>query len=258
LNAYKRKGFRPAAICDFCERVGITPANNLIDFQLLEHCCRKDLDAHCNRAMAVLDPLKVVITNYGENEVEYLSAPNHPYNQSRGTHQIPFSNTIYIERSDFRLVDDPDFFGLAPNKEVGLRYAYNIICTHFNTNSQGDVTELHVTVDKSKKRKPKGHIHWVAALPGKSPIVAEVRLYDHLFKSLNPAPLENWLDDLNPNSLSVMPNSYLDVSLAETQVGDHFQFERLGFFCKDRESTPNKPVWNRTVHLKDSYHKLPK
>jgi len=207
--------------------------------------------------MAILDPIKIVLQNY--DGVELLDAPNHPMDKQRGTHKLPFSKILYIERSDFRLENDKDFFGLAPNKEVGLRYAYNIRCTNVVKDSRGDIVELHAEVDKLKANKPKGHIHWVAQpSPSIEPTRAEVRLYSHLFKSEDPALLTNWLEDINPDALVTLSNVFIDPYLAAAGVEDHFQFERVGFFVKDRDSTEALPVWNRTVPLKDAYHSKPK
>jgi glutaminyl-tRNA synthetase len=251
INGFKRKGYTPAAINHFCEKIGISAAENVIEMALLEHCVRNDLDKICFRGMAVLDPLKVILDNYDEGEEE-LEASNHPANKSLGTHKIKFSKTIFIDRSDFRLVDSPDYYGLAPNKEVGLRYAYNITCVSVVKNDKGDVEEIHATVDKKKERKPKGHLHWVNG----SCHTAEIRLYDNLFKSREPAGLENWLEDINPHSLIVVKNAIIDDFLFAAKRGDKFQFERVGYFCVDeKDSTPEKPVWNRTVTLKDAYHK---
>jgi len=256
LEAYRRKGYRPSALTDLCERVGITTAENLIEIGLLEHCCRLELDKFSNRGMAVLDPLKIVLENFDDQTFEQLEVPNHPGDKSRGTHSVPFSKVLYIDRSDFRMIDDPDFYGLAPGKEVGLRYAFNITCTNVITDSKGEPIELRAIVDKEKKRKPKGHLHWVAnPAPGQTPQVAEVRLYEHLFLSNDPASLDDWLSDLNPNSLLIRKNVLIDPFVAAAQVEDKLQFERVGFFCKDPDSTPSLPVWNRTVTLKDSFNK---
>eukprot|EP01101_Sappina_pedata_P001268 TRINITY_DN11369_c0_g1_i1.p1 TRINITY_DN11369_c0_g1~~TRINITY_DN11369_c0_g1_i1.p1 ORF type:complete len:773 (+),score=368.15 TRINITY_DN11369_c0_g1_i1:30-2321(+) len=256
LTGFRRKGYRPTALCDFCERVGITPVDNIVEMGLLEYCVRQDLDNFCKRGMAVLHPLKVVIENYPADRVEELDAFNHPGNKDRGTHKIFFSKVIYIDRSDFRAQDSNDYFGLAPNKEVGLRYAYNITCTEVIRDDSGDVVELRAVVDLQKTRKPKGHIHFVGSpAPGKEPQRAEIRLYDHLFKSANPAELgDNWLDDINPHSLVVCKDAFIDNFVASHSVEDKLQFERLGFFNKDRDSTDAVHVWNRTVTLKDSYN----
>jgi len=255
LNGYCRKGYRSSALIDFCERVGITPAENLIEVDLLEFCVRQDLDGFCDRGMVVIHPLKVVLSNYGD-EIEELDAPNHPAKKERGTHKIFFSKVIYIEKSDFRLNDSPDYYGLAPNKEVGLRHAYNITCTEV-IEKGGEVVEIHATVDKQKLRKPKGHIHFVARpATDKEPQRAEVRLYDHLFMSPDPSTVDDWVTDINPNSLVIAENAFIDSFVAGAKVNDKFQFERLGFFCKDPDSTDSHPVWNRTVTLKDSFNKV--
>eukprot|EP01100_Stratorugosa_tubuloviscum_P004175 TRINITY_DN2038_c2_g2_i1.p1 TRINITY_DN2038_c2_g2~~TRINITY_DN2038_c2_g2_i1.p1 ORF type:complete len:767 (-),score=360.06 TRINITY_DN2038_c2_g2_i1:48-2306(-) len=254
LIAFRRKGYRPQAINDFCERVGVTRNKNLIDYGLLETCCRQDLENFANRAFAITKPLKIIITNY--EGLEHFVVANHPSDTSRGTRQMPFSNVIYIEQSDFRLVDAPDYFGLAPGKEVGLRYAYNITCTEAIQNEKGEVLELRATIDKQKQRKPKGHIHWVAnPEPGKTPLEIEIRFYKNLFKSPNVAEMENWLEDINPDSLEIL-KGYGEPILSNLNVGDKIQFERIGFFCLDQDSTPALPVYNRTVSLRDTYAKI--
>lgn len=258
INGIRRRGYRPQALNNFCEIIGITRSKTTHDIGLLEHCCRQDLESYALRTMVVLHPLKVVLTNYPEGEVESITVPNHPTEKSRGERTATFSRVIYIERSDFREKDEADYFGLAPNKEVGLRYSYNIKCTAVIKNNEGEIVELHAEVDKTKANKPKGHIHWVAEpAPGKAPMNVEVRLFSNLFKSADPGSIvENWLDDLNPNSLEVIPGALADASLAVAKLGDHFQFERVGFFYVDPDTTPEKQVWNRTVTLKDTYAKI--
>lgn len=259
INGFRRRGYRPQAINNFCEIIGITKSQTRLSIDLLEHCCRQDLESFATRAMAVLHPLRVVITNYPEGTVETLTVPNHPMDPSKGTHEVPFSRVVYIERSDFREVDEPDYFGLAPNKEVGLRHAFNITCKEVIKNDKGEIVELRAEVDKEKKRKPKGHIHWVAEpAPGKNPATVEIRLFSPLFKSEDPASLEDWLGDLNPNSIEVIENAFVDPCAASATQGTWFQFERVGFFVLDKDTTPEKQVWNRTVSLKDTFAKIQK
>ncbi|EGC32483.1 glutamine-tRNA ligase [Dictyostelium purpureum] len=254
LNAFRRKGYTPEAINLLCETVGVTRTNNTtIPFEVLEYCCRQDLDGRAIRAMCVFDPIKVVITNYPENESEEISAPNIPSNPEKGTHKIDFSRIVYIDRNDFRMVDNKDFFGLAPNKEILLKYAYNIKCNEVITDETGKVTELRVTYDKDNTTKKVKTIHWVSAPAGEEPAKAEVRLYDHLFKESELG--DDWLEKVNPNSLVVIPNALVDKTVKDSKQYDRYQFERVGYFCVDKDSTTDKLVFNRTVSLKENKEK---
>jgi len=256
INSLRRKGYRPQGINMFAERIGITRNKNTIEIELLESCARQDLERSSPRALAVLSPLKVVITNYPDDQVEGLQAPNNPNDPSWGTHTIYFSKVIYIEQSDFRLVDDKTYYGLAPGKEVGLRHGYNITCTDVIKDDTGNIVELRATVDKLHSGRPKGHIHWVANPgPRQEPATAEVRVFEHLFLSKDVSDKEDYLADINPKSKSVFPRAYIDPSLVGARVGDKFQFERLGFFCVDTDSTSDRLIFNKTVGLKDSYSK---
>jgi len=258
IYAYRRKGYTSTAINMFCEKIGVTRAPNLIPITLLEQCLRLDLDPKVNRAMCVIHPLRVVITNIPEGEEEQITIANHPY-EDKGKRQVPFARVLYIEKTDFRLEDEKGYFGLAPNKEVLLKYAYNIKCTHVVKGENGEVVELHATVDKANTNKCKGVLHWVAeSKTAGSPVPAEVRLYDHLFKSENPNELgAEWLNDINPNSLVTIPHALCDVSMKGVKPGDKFQFERHGFFCVDLDTTADKVVFNRSVTLKESKTKAP-
>lgn len=263
LKGMRRRGFTKEAIRDFCRRVGVSTKNATYDYQYLEECLREHLNKNADRVLAVLDPLKVVITNYPEHQEEKLEAVNNPEDESAGIRRIPFSRELYIERDDF--MEDPPkkYFRLSPGTEVRLRYAYYITCNEVIKNADGNITELRCTYDPETKggqsadgRKIKGTIHWVSA---KHAVKAEVRLYDYLFNKENPMEFEEgktFKDNLNPHSLQVLSECYLEPGLAGKEVGYRCQFERKGYFCKDQDSTPDKPVYNRTVALKDGWGKL--
>lgn len=257
LAGLRRRGYTAEAINFFCEQVGVTRKANVIENDLLEFACRTKLDALSRRAMVVLDPIRVVLTNWPEKEVEQVKAFNFPPDESKGTHNVPLSKIVYIDRSDFKVEDSKGYYGLAPNKEVHLKYAYNVKCTKFVADADGKVTEIHCTVDKENKTKCKGKITWVSSLPGEKPNNVEVRLFDVLFTSKDPSKVgktpddkRHWIEDINFNSKTVLTASLADASLANAKVGDHFQFERLGFFVVDKDSTSSKLVFNRTVELK--------
>lgn len=263
ISGLRRRGFTPASIRDFAERIGVTKAEGIVDLTFLEYCIREDLNKTANRAMAVINPLKVTIENYPDESEDILEAINNPEDQSAGTRHIRFSKEIYIERDDF--MEDPPkkFFRLAPGKEVRLRYAYFITCKEVIKDENGEVVELICTYDPASRggnspdgRKVQGTIHWVSAKYGKQ---EEVRLYDHLFNTENPdvAPEgKTFLANMNPDSLKIV-NVWVEPSLTEAKSGDKFQFERVGYFCVDSKySEPGKPVFNRTVGLKDSWAKI--
>ena len=266
LAGLRRRGYTPAAIRDFCERIGVTKVNSLTDVALLEHCLRDDLNKTALRALGVFNPLRVVIDNYPEDQEEYFDAVNNPENLSRGKRKVPFARVLYIEHDDFREQPPKKFFRLAPGQEVRLRYACYITCKSVVKDEKtGEIIELHCTYDPSSRggttpdgRKVKGTIHWVSA---RHAIRAEIRLYDRLFLHENPAEAEDgnvFMKGLNPNSLKVI-TGYLEPSLAGAKPGDRFQFERLGYFCVDTvDSTSGKPVFNRTVSLRDSWAKIAK
>jgi glutaminyl-tRNA synthetase len=263
IRGLRRRGYTPEAIRAFCERIGVAKFNSTIDMAWLEDAIRDDLNARAPRVMAVLRPLKVVITNYPEGEVEQLDAANHPQRPEMGTRPLPFSRELYIEADDF-LEDAPKkFFRLAPGREVRLRYAYFITCTEVVKDAGGNIVELRCTYDPATRggnapdgRKVKGTIHWVSASHATT---AEVRLYDHLFKTEFPdeAPEgRTFLDNINPSSLEVVRDAKLEPSLATALPGEHFQFERLGYFFVDpKESLPGNPIFNRTVTLRDTWAK---
>lgn len=262
LRGLRRRGYTPEAIRDFIARIGVSKTNSMVDIGLLEACVRDDLNKRAARRMVVLRPLKLVIDNYPEDQVEYVEALNNPEDPSAGTRQVPFSKVLYIDQEDFRETPPPKYYRLYPGNEVRLRYAYIVKCTHVVKDEQGQVIEVHCTYDPSTRsgegaaRKVKATIHWVSAAHA---IPVEVRLYDRLFLKPNPDDLEEGEDFtkyINPNSLEVLYPCYAEPSLATTQVGDKFQFERLGYFCLDPDSTPEHPVFNRTVTLKDEWAKV--
>jgi glutaminyl-tRNA synthetase len=260
LAALRRRGYTPAAIRDFCKRVGITKKQKLIELALLEACVREDLNKHAPRMMAVLHPLKVVIENYPD-QVEELDAVNNPEDASMGTRKIPFSREIWIEQDDFRQDPPKKYFRLSPGAEVRLRYAYIIKCTSVVKNERGEVVEVRCTYDPATRnanptdRKVKGTIHWVSA---KQAVPAEVRLYDTLFLAPKPDESEDWKTTVNPNSLETLNNCWVEPALANAQPGDRLQFERTGYFCVDLDSKPGALVFNRTVTLRDSWAKIEK
>ena len=264
ICALRRKGYTPASIRAFAEKVGVAKRDNVIDLSLLEYCVREDLNKVAERRMAVIDPLKVVITNYPEGKSESFSCVNNPEDESAGRREVPFGREIFIERADFMEEPPKGYYRLRPDGEVRLRYGYLIKCNEVVKDEEGNVVELHCTYDpesagggSSDGRKVKGVIHWVSAADA---VEAEVRLYDNLFAKENPDDVEEgktFTDYLNPTSL-VVKTAYCERSLGEAQVGDRFQFERVGYFCVDKDSTPERLVFNRTVGLKDTWAKLQK
>ncbi|MBI1811714.1 MAG: glutamine--tRNA ligase/YqeY domain fusion protein [Nitrospirae bacterium] len=264
ISGLRRRGYTPESIRNFCERIGIAKRDSLVDMALLEYCIREDLNKSAQRVMAVLKPLKVVITNYPENQTEELEAINNPEDESMGKRKVPFSRILYIERDDFRENPPKEFFRLAPRSEVRLRYAYYITCVDvIKDKTTGEVTELHCTYDPATrggdspdKRKVKATLHWVSASHA---IEAEVRLYDHLFTKPSPGEEnDDFKTDINPKSLELLKSCFVEPSLADAKTGDRFQFERMGYFCVDRDSTKEKPVFNRTVTLRDTWAKIEK
>lgn len=262
ISALRRRGYTPESIRMFADKVGVAKRDNVIDLGLLEFCVREDLNKRAERRMAVLDPLKVVITNYPEDKQETVECVNNPEDESAGRRGVPFGREIWIERSDFMENPPKKYYRLSPGGEVRLRYAYLIRCDEVIRDAEGRVTELRCTYDpesaggkSSDGRRVKGVIHWVSAAHA---VRAEVRLFDRLFTRASLDDLEEgktFLDYLNPESLRKV-TGYLEPSLAEASVGDKFQFERTGYFCMDRDSAPGRPVFNRTVTLKDSWAKI--
>jgi glutaminyl-tRNA synthetase len=263
LSGLRRRGYTPAAIRDFCDRIGVAKKENIIDVALLEHCVREDLNRHAPRAMAVLDPLRVVLENYPEDQQEEMDVVNNPEDPAAGTRKVAFSRVLYIERDDFREDPPKKFFRLAPGREVRLRNAYLVTCTGVVKNEAGEVVELRCTYDPATRggdapdgRKVKATLHWVSAAHA---VDAEVRLYDRLFTVENPAAQpddRDWREFLDPDSLQVQARCKVEPGLAQAAPGDRFQFERIGYFCVDRDSTPERPVFNRTVGLKDTWAKV--
>lgn len=266
ISGLRRRGFTPESIQNFCKTIGVAKFNSTIDRVVLENAIREDLNKRALRVMGVLKPLKVVIENLPEGEVLQLDSVNNPEDPSAGTRKVPFSRELYIERDDF--MEDPPkkYFRLSPGKEVRLRYAFFLKCNEVIKDDNGDVVELRCTYDPETKggkapdgRKVKGTIHWVSA---QHAVGAEVRIYDHLFNVENPNDVPeggSFLDNMNPNSLEVLTGCQLEPSLGEALPGTRYQFERLGYFCVDPvDSQPGKPVFNRTVSLRDSWAKIKK
>jgi glutaminyl-tRNA synthetase len=265
ISGLRRRGFTPAAIRNFCDRIGVAKKDSMVDVALLEHCVREDLNKSAQRYMGVLRPLKVVIENYPADQVEHLQAINNPENPQAGTRPLPFARELYIEQEDF--MEDPPkkFYRLAPGREVRLRYAYFITCTDVIKNEAGEVVELRCTYDPATHggdapdgRKVKATLHWVSAAHA---LPAEVRLYDRLFNTEYPEKAgdgESFLDRINPSSLETLYPCYLEPALSEAKPEQPCQFERLGYFCADLESTPERPVFNRTVGLRDAWARMQK
>lgn len=264
ISGMRRRGYTPASIKNFCSRIGVAKTESTVDIALLEHFVRDNLNKNAPRIMGVLNPLKVIIDNYPENSTEEIDAINNPEDPSAGTRKIPFSKVLYIEKDDF--MEDPPkkFYRLAPDREVRLRYAYFIRCVRVIKDAKGEVTELHCTYDPATKggdapdgRKVKSTIHWVAV---ESAIPAEIRLYEHLFTKENPLDIpesRDFTENINPDSLKILIG-YIEPSVAGVKPGNIYQFERLGYFCVDPDTTEQKPVFNRTITLKDEWAKLQK
>jgi glutaminyl-tRNA synthetase len=260
LAGYRRRGFTPEAIRDFCERIGVAKANSVVDVAFLEHCQREDLNPKVPRVLCVLRPLKVVIENYPEGQVEEMEAVNNPEDPSAGTRMVPFARELWIERDDF--MEDPPskFFRLAPGREVRLRYAYFVTCSDVVKDASGEIVELRCTYDPETRggdapdgRRVKATLHWLSS---EHAAPAEVRLYDRLFTRADPGADGDPFADLNPNSETVLETCLVEPALAELPVGETVQFERLGYFCPDPDSTPGRLVFNRTLGLRDTWAKL--
>jgi len=265
LSGMRRRGYTPEAIRNFVAAVGVSRTNGVVELAMLEHFLREDLNKRVPRVMAVLRPIKVVIDNYPVDQVEEMDAVNNPEDSMAGTRKVPFSREIYIEHDDFREIPPKGYFRLSPGREVRLRYAYFITANSVVKNDKGEVIEVHCTYDPATRggnapdgRKVKSTIHWVSA---RHSIDAEVRLYETLFNKEDPNELKEGQDfaaNLSPSSLEVVPQAKLEPSIANAAAGNRYQFERLGYFCVDPDSMPDKPVFNRTVALKDSWAKVEK
>jgi glutaminyl-tRNA synthetase len=261
LRGLRRRGYTAAAIHDFVNRIGVSKADSMVDIGLLEACARDDLNKQAPRRMAVLRPLKLVIDNYPDGVTEEIQAINNPEDSAAGTRPLIFSKILYVDRDDFRETPPPKYFRLFPGNEVRLRYAYLITCTGFSRDpSTGEVTEVHCTYDPATRggdapdgRKVKSTLHWVSAAAA---VQFEVRLYDRLFRSENPDEAEDFTQSLNPDSFETLTGCQGEASLGTASAGDRFQFERIGYFCADPDGTPTKPVFNRTVPLKDTWAKI--
>ena len=261
LSGLRRRGYTPRAIRNFCTRIGVTKNEQQIEASVLENCVREDLDKSAPRAFAVMDPLKIVIENYPQGQVEQLEAHNHPNDPNMGSRQISFCREIYIDRQDFMEEAPKKFFRLAPGREVRLRYAYFITCTSVIHDSEGQISELRCSYDPESRggqspdgRKVKGTLHWVSV---QHALDAEVRQYDRLFQDANPLAdrSKDFLELINPDSKAVITSSKVESGLINAAAGKSFQFERVGYFCVDPESTPSHLVFNRTVELRDSWGK---
>ncbi len=263
LCGMRRRGYPPEAILNFIYLIGVAKNESLVDITLLEHCVRDHLNKTAYRVMGVLDPIKVIIDNYPEGKVEMLEAINNPEDETYGTRLIPFSREILIERSDFMENPPPKFYRLAPNREVRLRYGYIVKCVDVVKDEKGNILEIHCTYDPTTKggytpdgRKVQGTIHWVSAPHA---IQAEMRLYDRLFNVPEPSNVpegKSFLDFINPSSLKIIPHAMVEPNLANSKPGDRFQFERLGYYCTDKDSTPNHLIFNLTVPLRDTWAKI--
>jgi glutaminyl-tRNA synthetase len=265
LSGIRRRGYTAEAIRNFCAAIGVSKTNGTLELAMLEHFVREDLNKRAPRVMAVLRPLKVVIDNYPEGQVEEMDAKNNPEDDSAGSRKVPFSKVLYIEQDDFREDPPKQYYRLSPGREVRLRYGYFITARSVVKNAAGEVVEVHCTYDPATRggnapdgRKVKSTIHWVSAMHA---IDAEVRLYDKLFVKEDPNQTEEGQEftaNLNPQSLEVISHAKVEPSLANAAVESRYQFERLGYFCGDADSKPGKPVFNRTVALKDTWARIEK
>ena len=265
ISGMRRRGYPAAALRDFCDRIGVAKANSTVEFALLENCVRDDLNRNALRFMAVLRPVKLVITNYPADLVEVFDADNNPEDPNAGTRKVAFTRELYIESEDF--MEDPPkkYFRLSPGAEVRLKHAYYVTCRSVVKDAAGKVVEVHCEYDPASRggaspdgRRVKGTLHWVSATLGRK---AEIRLYDHLFNQENPDKVEegeDFISRMNPDSLEVLTDSVVEPALADVAVGTSLQFLRMGYFCKDSDSTGDHLIFNRTVSLKDGWAKVQK
>ncbi|ARN57285.1 glutamine--tRNA ligase/YqeY domain fusion protein [Sedimentisphaera salicampi] len=265
ISGMRRRGFSPDSIRNFCKVIGVNKFNSTVDYALLEHCLRQDLNAHSPRVMAVLDPLKVVITNYPEDGSEEFDIAVNPEDESAGKRKVPFSKEIYVEKKDFMIDPPRKFFRLAPGREVRLRGAYFIKCEDYKLDEKGEVAEVHCTYDPESRggsspdgRKVRGTLHWVSA---EHALKVKVNIYEHLFTTENPEETQEGQDftaNINENSLQTINNCLIEPSVKDAEPLDRYQFERIGYFCVDKDSSPEKLIFNRTVTLKDTWAKMQK
>jgi glutaminyl-tRNA synthetase len=264
ISGLRRRGYTSESIRNFCDRIGVAKSDSTVDMALLEHCLREDLNKRALRVMAVLRPLKVVITNYPEDQTEEMDAINNPEDPDAGTRKVPFSKVLYIEKEDFMEEPPKKFFRLAPGREVRLRYAYFITCVEVIKDENGEITELHCTYDPATRggdapdgRKVKATLHWVSA---RHAVEAEARLYDHLFVKEDPEDDagNDFKANINPDSLETLHSCRVEPCLSDAEPGGRFQFERLGYFCVDKDSSRDKPVFNRSVTLRDTWARMQK
>jgi len=265
ISGMRRRGYTPESIKNFCKAIGISKTESLVNIELLQHFVREHLNKICNRVMVVLNPVKVVITNFPEDKVEYLDAINNPEDEKAGTRKVPFTREIYIEKDDFMEKPVPKFYRLSPGREVRLRYAYFIKCEKVIKDKNGEIKEIHCTYDPNTKggnapdgRKVKATLHWVSASKN---IPVEVRLYDHLFTKENMNEIEEgktFLDYFNKNSLKILKNCPGEINLKNVKAGERYQFERIGYFCVDPDTKDENIVFNLTVKLKDEWSKIKK
>jgi glutaminyl-tRNA synthetase len=259
IAGIRRRGYTPSSVREFCLRIGVTKMDNMVEMSMLEACIRDELNANAPRRMAVIEPLKVIIENYPEEQVEWLDAPNHPSDESMGTRKVPFSRVLWIEKEDFKESANKKFKRLVLDKEVRLRNAYFLKADRCDVDENGEVTTVYCTYDPTTLgtdpedgRKAKGVIHWVSAAEGKQ---ADIRLYDRLFTVPNPAAEEEFTATINPESL-IVKKGFVEPSLATAEIAQAFQFERTGYFCIDKDSKPDALVINRTVELRDTWAKM--
>jgi glutaminyl-tRNA synthetase len=262
ISGMRRRGYTAASIIEFCDRIGVSKANSTVEFSQLESCVREDLNKHALRFMGVINPLKVVLDNYPEDLTEEFDADNNPEEPETGTRKVKFTKELYIDRDDFMENPPKKYFRLAPGIEVRLKHAYYITLTDIVKDADGNITELHCKYDPESRggaspdgRRVKGTIQWVSAKYG---VPAEVRIYDRLFNVENPDKVEeghDFLENMNKDSLTVIGNAMVEPALADIEVGKAVQFIRIGYFCKDKDSKPGKPVFNKTIGLKDGWAK---
>ena len=262
ISGLRRRGYTPESIREFSSRIGVAKNDSVVDYALLEYCAREDLNKKATRRMVVLDPLKVIIDNYPEDQVEWLEGENNPEDPETGSRKIPFSRELYIEKDDFMIDPPKKYFRLSPGKEIRLKHAYYVTCTGYETDENGSVNEVHCTYDPASRggwtddgRKVKGTSHWVSASYTEE---IEVRMYSTLFTKENPEEDGDFVEALNPDSLTVIEKAYAEPSLKDASVGEGLQFLRQGYFCVDKDSTDEKLIFNRTVTLKDSWGKKAK